>query len=200
MRKLIILTIIILATVVSGCSVKINPNAQIEFGDNSTEVLEQENINLQSELKELKNTKETVESSEMKACPEAVNGLYFDYPSDWGDCWVSDNVIYFRTGYEKYNVDLEVTLVKSAEERYYKLRDTTTLLALENEDNGEFYEFAQGGNISGGMVKVDNDYYDYVVNLQSNEPIDNPQDYLGFVGEHNVTRDEVFNILKTIRK
>ena len=208
MKKFVIIVIVILVAVVSGCSLKTVQTVQTDLQNKTITGLQKQNSSLNNEAQSLKTQPEVTSSKiidnlSTKTCSLAVEGFYFDYPGNWGDCRVSSDTIYFRSDYKKYQVDLSIGLIKTTKQRYDEARGTAlNLLQLVDKDGkvyGEIYEYPQGGSVSGGMFKIGDDYYTYAVNIESNQPAPY-SDGLWSPDDHNVTKDIILDILKTVRK
>ncbi|MFZ2310747.1 MAG: hypothetical protein WAW11_04350 [Patescibacteria group bacterium] len=127
-----------------------------------------------------------------------ASAFKFQYPSSWGKCQVKDNkVLTFKTDYDKYQVDLILTMNSATKEKYSEAKKTA--INLTHLNNGEFFEEAQGGAMMGGMMLLGGNYYDYIFDIKSDQPA--PENLDGvWVPENNITKDVMLNILSSVEK
>ena len=141
-------------------------------------------------------------SDSLKLCPQIVLGLKFDYPKSWGDCKIIDNKIYFRTDYKKYNVDLvaEIKSVNTAVTGQDFLGvGVTKKEKIDGINNSTIYNIPCGGGIACTVLNIDDkNFYEINWDVTSSQPIPEKLDGV-WVPDYSFTRDDIWNILKSIK-
>ncbi len=125
-----------------------------------------------------------------------IGAVKFQKLAKWGDCQLDTATkLLFRTDYSKYQVDLVLELSK-ASKADYDLDKFTAVNIYKTKDNGEFYEYPQGGSLMGGMLKLDGNYYIYNFAIKSNQPTPSNLDGI-WIPDSNVEKANFLEILKS---
>lgn len=135
--------------------------------------------------------------SNLKTCPDAVLGLEFSYPEPWGDCYTeNDREIYFETKYNNYNIKLFGSIIEVNE----KMKKQISLEQKEQIDDLIIYNIDCGGVFTCSRFGFNNDsLYEIVWEVLSDQ---SPPDNLEYIWrpDHDITREDVNNILRTIKR
>lgn len=212
MRKNLILTLFLCLFVVCGCSINTNKNntnqkqddQQILGGDRDEHgcIGSAGYSWCEAKQKCLRSWEEICEETgdlNMRLCDNVVLGLQFSYPKNWGDCRIEDNNIYFRTDFEKYNVDL-VAEIKKIDTSKTDIKEFFAS-GWNNEkisENIEIFEVPCGGAILCGGIKINNNIYtiDWVVS--SDQKVPENLDGI-WVPENDVTKDQILSIMRSVK-
>lgn len=208
MKKNLILTLFLCLFIICGCSMNTNKN-NVNQKQDDQKILGGDRDEhgcigsagyswCEAKQKCLRSWEEACEKTEdlnMRLCDSVVLGLQFSYPKNWGDCKVEDNNIYFRTDFEKYNVDL-VGEIKKAD---YLLEEYGNNVDNEKiSENIEVFKIGCGGALSCAGIKVDNHIYEIGWQVSSDQK--SPENLDGiWTPDHNITDDQMWNIVKSVK-
>lgn len=181
---------------VSACSFKKNEIKQIDVNQSATtsEKINPEKIN-QEEKIILR--QEIITNELMKNCDGKT--LSFEYPKSWGECHETEKGFIFRTDYKDYQVDLVLYLYPTTQTRFDEVRGThINLLELTRTNDGEAYDYPQGGALMAGMIKLYGSYYDFSFHAQSNQPT--PADLDGvWIPDNSIKNEMLLEIIRSIK-
>lgn len=138
-----------------------------------------------------------VSEQKLKDCN--VGMVLFQYPEVWGDCKLTaDKKISFRTDYAPYQVDLELGIGKIKIDEYDRNKDAAIHSMKLVRDTGDFYDFAQGGSMMGGVLNLNNSYYSFTFEIKSNQPV--PEN-LGAIWspDNNVDTETLLAIMRSAK-
>lgn len=190
-QKLAIFTVLAgLTLVVSGClkNDQINTNQQTN-----------QNIN-QNQNPNVLLISDEIDTSGWKVCNSKKFSVRFKYPNSWGNCIDNGNSLNIETNYQSYKVylvleirqrelnqDIQTQKKNSINWRYQKIK------------NGEIFGIPCGGAFECDGVIFNNEFYELGWLIESNQS--RPIDWDGlWIPDHNISRDDIWNILSTIEK
>jgi hypothetical protein len=207
--KKIIIALAGIALISSACTLNSGQSvAQTDLQDKynqlstKNEELQQQLTQVKADLAEVKNTvaSSTAKATDIalngdfKVCAKSILGFEFSYPKNWGDCKVVGNKIYFRTSYEKYQVDLVAEITKTNEKI---IPDYTIEKEVINEKY-TIYSVVCGGGLFCSGLKDGNNFYSINWDLATNQPAPKEADGM-WNPENNLKDGDIFSILKTIK-
>jgi len=140
-------------------------------------------------------SKEGFNDSALKECPEAIHGLQFKYPINWGGCYIQDENLYFETTHPDYNVKLYTSFNEVDEE----LLDFSSLEMILEEDNLAIYQNFCGGVLGCFIIKTSNrSYYEMTWNVISDQPVPDILNYV-WVPDYEFTSEDILRIMTSVR-
>lgn len=162
--------------------------------------------NKKEEVVNLKNNliTESKNNEEKYIC--GINGLIFNYPKNWNSCRINNNKIYFRTDFEKWEVDLvgEVYQVQPDEhyneyEEYLNIfKDQKNKDLFEFTDRSVIYKDACGGAVACYVLKIEDRIYLINWTIESDQAPELEYDGVWSPDEHNIEPEDVSTVMKSI--
>jgi|GEM_PF-2991163 len=142
-----------------------------------------------------------IKQVDLKTCPQEVAGFKFSYPKTWGDCKVVGQKIFFRTDFQKYNVDLVADIREISKDMA-----TSSFITSNNKqekivgiNNSTIYNIACGGGAFCSGLNINNKHF-YEINWDavSNQPAPKNLDGI-WRPDSSYTSDDIWTILRSIQ-